>query len=85
MRHFTCGISLSADEKFYIISTSDHITSEEYFFPQMQRKIQPVLFQKRKTDVRYSIDSWKNFFMCIQMKMPEIIKFLSAKLIKLII
>ena len=59
---FTCGISLSADEKFFIISTSDHITSEEYFFPSNTDKIQPVLFQKRKTDVRYSIDSWKNFF-----------------------
>ena len=29
---FTCGISLTSDEKFFIISTSDHITTEEYFF-----------------------------------------------------
>ena len=29
---FTCGLSLSSDENFFIISTSDHITTEEYFF-----------------------------------------------------
>ena len=59
---FTCGISLSSDEKFYIISTSDHITTEEYFFPADVLDSKPVLFKKRKKDVRYSIDSWKGYF-----------------------
>ena len=59
---FTCGISLSSDEKFFIISTSDHITTEEYFFPSNSKSIKPVLFQKREKDVRYSIDSWKGYF-----------------------
>ncbi len=59
---FTCGISLSSDEKFFIISTSDHITTEEYFFPSDAKSIEPALFQKRKKDVRYSIDSWKDYF-----------------------
>ena len=59
---FTCSISLSSDEMFFIISTSDHITMEEYFFPTNARKIEPVLFKKRKKDVRYSIDSWKEYF-----------------------
>ena len=59
---FTCGIGLSSDEKFYIISTSDHITTEDYFFPSNAKDIRPVLFKKRKKDVRYSIDSWKGFF-----------------------
>ena len=59
---FTCGISLSSDEKFFVISTSDHITTEEYFFPSDVKSIKPVLFKKRKKDVRYSIDSWKNYF-----------------------
>ena len=59
---FTCGISLTSDEKFYIISTSDHITTEDYFFPSNARDIKPVLFKQRKKDVRYSIDSWKGFF-----------------------
>ena len=39
---FTCYISLSSDEKFFIISTSDHITSEEYFFPSDSLRIKPV-------------------------------------------
>ncbi|MBT3561877.1 MAG: S9 family peptidase, partial [Flavobacteriaceae bacterium] len=59
---FTCSISLSSDENFFIISTSDHITTEEHFFPSNTNEIKPVLFQKRVKDVRYSIDSWKGFF-----------------------
>jgi oligopeptidase B len=59
---FTCGISLSSDEKYFIISTSDHITTEEYFFLANAKIIKPILFQKREKDVRYSIDSWKNYF-----------------------
>ena len=59
---FTCGISLSSDEKYFIISTSDHITTEEYFFPSDAEDIKPKLFQARKKDVRYSIDAWKDCF-----------------------
>ena len=59
---FTCGISLSSDENFYIISTSDHITTEEYYFPANKDSIKPILFKKRKKDIRYSIDAWKGYF-----------------------
>ncbi len=59
---FTCGISLSSDEKYFIISTSDHITTEEYFFPSDAEDIKPKLFQARQKDVRYSIDAWKGYF-----------------------
>ncbi len=59
---FTCGIDITSDEKYFIISTSDHITSEEYFFPTDYKEIKPMLFQKRRNDVRYSIDSWKGYF-----------------------
>ena len=59
---FTCGISLSSDEKFFIISTSDHITTEEYYFSSNATDIKPTLFKKRKKDVRYSLDSWKGYF-----------------------
>ena len=59
---FTCGISLTSDEKFFVISTSDHITTEEYFFVADEVDIKPKLFQKREKDVRYSIDSWKEYF-----------------------
>ncbi len=59
---FTCGISLSSDEKYFIVSTSDHITTEEYFCSSSQNNINLILFDKRIKDVRYSIDSWKGYF-----------------------
>ena len=59
---FTCGIGITSDEKYFIIGTSDHITTEEYFFPTDAKEINLTLFQKRKNDVRYSIDSWQGFF-----------------------
>ena len=59
---FTCSIGLTSDEKFFIISSSDHITTEEYFFSSNEIDIKPNLFQKREKDVRYSIDSWKEYF-----------------------
>ena len=59
---FTCSISLTSDEKYFIISTSDHITTEEYFFSSKEKEIKPKLFWKREKDVRYSLDSWKGYF-----------------------
>ncbi len=59
---FTCSIGLTSDEKYFIISTSDHITTEEYFFESFSNDIKPKLFKKRKKDVRYSLDSWKDYF-----------------------
>ncbi len=59
---FTCGIGITSDEKYFIIGTSDHITTEEYFFSTNDKEIKPTLFQKRKNDVRYSIDSWQGYF-----------------------
>ena len=76
---FTCGISLSSDEKFFIISTSDHITTEEYFFPSETNSIKPILFQKREIDVRYSIDSWKGYFYIHTNKNARDYKILKCK------
>ena len=59
---FTCAISLTSDEKFFTITTSDHVTTEEHFFPSNTKEIKPKLFRKREKDVRYSIDSWKDYF-----------------------
>ena len=47
---------------FFVISSSDHITTEEYFFSSNLETIKPNLFRKREKDVRYSIDSWKGYF-----------------------
>ena len=61
---FTCGIGISSDEKYFFISTSDHATSEVYFFKTNETNPKPKLFKKRKKEIRYSIDSWKkNFFI----------------------
>ena len=61
---FTVGIGLSSDEKYYIISTSDHTSSEVHFFNVQEINIKPKLFKKRQKEIRYSIDSWNgNFFI----------------------
>ena len=57
---FSVGISLTADEKFFVISTSDSNTVEEYFFSTKDKEIKPQLFKKREKGIKYSIDSWKN-------------------------
>ena len=59
---FTCGIGTSSDEKFYFISTSEHTTSEVYFFTKDQTKPELKLILKRKEGVEYSIDSWNGYF-----------------------
>ena len=61
---FTCGIGISSDEKYYIIGTSDHTTSEIYFFDAKELDSKPILFRKRQKEIKYSIDSWKgNFYI----------------------
>ena len=59
---FTVGISLSADEKYYFISTSDHNTSEQYYFEVDENRPKPKLIKERKRGILYSISSWDNKF-----------------------
>ncbi len=59
---FTVGIALSSDEKYYFISTSDHNTSEQYFFKADEKKPKPKLIKKREKGILYSINSWDNKF-----------------------
>ena len=59
---FVVSISLTSDDKWFIIHTGNAHTTEEWFFPTRTKKIKPKLFQARKKDVKYSIDSWKDFF-----------------------
>ncbi len=61
---FTVGINLSSDEKYFFITTSDHNTSEQYFFPVNEQKPNPKLIKKRKKGIIYSINSWDNYFYC---------------------
>ncbi len=59
---FTVGISLSADEKYYFISTSDHNTSEQYYFNVDEEQPKPKLIKKREKGVLYSVNSWEETF-----------------------
>tara|TARA_B100002051_G_scaffold273069_1_gene311106 strand:- start:118 stop:2193 length:2076 start_codon:yes stop_codon:yes gene_type:complete len=59
---FTVGINLSSDEKYFIITTSDHNTSEQYFFSVDEEMPKPKLIKKRKRGIIYSINSWNNYF-----------------------
>ena len=61
---FTVGISLSADEKYFFITTSDHNTSEQYYFTVNEKKPKPKLIKKRKRGIIYSVTSWQDYFYC---------------------
>ena len=60
---FTVSIGLSSDEKYYFISTSDHNTSEQYFFDVKEEKPEPKLIQKRQKGIIYSVNSWNGIFL----------------------
>ena len=59
---FSVSISLTSDEKFFVINVSDSNTVEEYFFSSKEEEIKPKLFKARKKGIKYSIDSWGNYW-----------------------
>jgi oligopeptidase B len=59
---FTVSIGISSDEKYYFISTSDHNTSEQYYFSADEAKPIPKLIQKRERGILYSVNSWDGKF-----------------------
>ncbi len=59
---FTVGIGLSSDEKYFMITSSDHNTSEQYYFRVDEINPNPKLIQKRKKGIIYSVNSWDNYF-----------------------
>jgi len=59
---FTVGINISSDEKYYFITTSDHNTSEQYYFEVNEKKPKPKLIKKREKGILYSVNSWDNKF-----------------------
>ena len=59
---FTCGIGLSSDEKYYFISTSDHNTSEQYYFGIDEENPKPKIIKERKRGIIYSVNSWNDKF-----------------------
>ncbi len=59
---FTVSIGLSSDEKYYFINTSDHNTSEQYYFNSNEKNPLPKLILKRERGVLYSTSSWNGKF-----------------------
>ena len=59
---FTVGINLTSDEKYFIITSSDHNTSEQYYFKSTEENPEPKLIKKRNKGVIYSVNSWDNHF-----------------------
>jgi|TARA_Y100000031_G_scaffold19589_1_gene20001 oligopeptidase B len=59
---FTVGIGLSSDEKYYFIASSDHNTSEQYYFSVDEENPKPKLIKKRKKGIIYSVSSWNGYF-----------------------
>jgi len=59
---FTVSIGLSSDDKYFFITTSDHNTSEQYYFNVDEKEPQPKLIKKRKRGILYSINSWNKKF-----------------------
>jgi oligopeptidase B len=59
---FTVSIGLSSDEKYYFINTSDHNTSEQYYFNVDEEKPNPKLIISRNKGVLYSVSSWDGKF-----------------------
>ncbi len=62
---FTCSISASSCENFYLIDTSEHTTSEVYYLHKNEKIFKPKLFIKREEGIQYSIDSFDGWWwMC---------------------
>jgi oligopeptidase B len=59
---FTVGINLSSDEKYFFITSSDHNTSEQYYFSVNEKDPKPKLIQKREKGILYSVSSWNGKF-----------------------
>ena len=59
---FTVGIGLSADDKYFFINSSDHNTSEQYYFDVNEKDPKPKLIKKRQRGILYSVNSWDGKF-----------------------
>ena len=50
------------NEKYFFINTSDHNTSEQYYFKSDELSPSPKLIIKRERGVLYSVNSWDGKF-----------------------
>ena len=59
---FFVSLYLTSDYKYYVLTSSDHTTTEQYFFASNEEHPKPKLVHSREAEVKYSIDSWQNYF-----------------------
>ncbi len=59
---FTCSIDTTSCEKFYVIETSEHTTSEMYYIHKDEKIFKPKLFLKREDGILYSMDSFDGYW-----------------------
>ena len=59
---FTCSIDTTSCEKFYIIETGEHTTSESYFINKDDSELKPRLILKREDGILYTIDSFNGYW-----------------------
>ena len=76
---FTVGIGLTSDEKYYLITSSDHNTTEKYYFHVDEKIPKPKLIKEREKGIIYSINSWNNNFYMHTNKDAEDFKILVSK------
>ena len=62
---YNVSISLSSDEKFFFINSSDHTSSEKYYFSVNETKPKPKIVLKRERGIIYHINSFDGFFYLI--------------------
>ena len=76
---FTVGIGLTSDEKYYLVTSSDHNTTEKYYFSVDEKIPEPKLIRKREKGIIYSVNSWNNNFFMHTNKDAEDFKILKSR------
>jgi len=76
---FTCSIDTTSCEKYYLIESSEHTTSEVYYFHKDEKIFKPKLFTKREQGILYSVDSFGDHWYLHTNKNAEDFKILRCK------
>ncbi len=80
---FTCSIDTTSCEQFYLIETSEHTTSEVYYFHKDEKSFKPKLLKKREQGIIYNIDSFQDYWYMHTNKDAEDFKILRSQHIKM--
>ena len=64
---FTCSISTSSCENYYFIDTSEHTTSEVYYFHKDEKEFKPKIIIKREEGIQYTLDSFGGWWWMLSL------------------